>query len=57
MRITNVWNSLPFSVITAPLVNSFKNRLDKHWASQGTRSGSRVEFFEFTIISLPLYTK
>jgi len=22
------------SVITAPSVNSFKNRLDKHWASQ-----------------------
>jgi len=58
MRITNVWNSLPFSVVTAPYVNSFKNRLDKHWASQelrynweaelsgtGSRSSrSRVEF-------------
>jgi len=55
MRITNVWNSLPFSVVTAPSVNSFKNRLDKHWASQelrydweaelpGTWSRSRVEF-------------
>ena len=32
IRITNVWNSLPFSVVTAPSVNSFKNRLDKHWA-------------------------
>jgi len=39
MRIINVWNSLglPFSVITAPSVNSFKNRLDKHWASQELR--------------------
>jgi len=27
-------NSLPFSVVTTPSVNSFKNRLDKHWASQ-----------------------
>jgi len=55
MRITNVWNSLPFSVVTAPSVNSFKNRLDKHWALQelkydweaelsGTGSRSRVEF-------------
>ena len=55
MRITNVWNSLPFSVVTAPSVNSFKNRLDEHWASQelrydweaelsGTGSRSRVEF-------------
>ena len=34
MRITDVWNSLPFSVVTAPSVNSFKNRLDKHWALQ-----------------------
>jgi len=24
---------VPFSVVTAPSVNSFKNRLDKHWAS------------------------
>jgi len=40
MRITNVWNSLPFSVVTAPSVNSFKNRLDKHWALQ--RLGSRI---------------
>ena len=55
MRITNVWNSLPFSVVTAPSVNSFKNRLDKHWALlelkydweaelSGTGSRSRVEF-------------
>jgi len=64
MRITNVWNSLPFSVVTAPSVNSFKNRLDKHWASQelkydweaelsGTGSRSRVEFL--SSLSLPLY--
>jgi len=44
-----------FSVVTAPSENSFKNRLDKHWASQelrydweaelsGTGSRSRVEF-------------
>jgi len=60
MRITNVWNSLPFSVVTVPSVNSFKNRLDKHWALQelrydleaelsGTGGRSRVEFFEFAI--------
>ena len=28
-RVFNVWNSLPSDVITAPSVNSFKNRLDK----------------------------
>jgi len=52
--------SLPFSVVTVPFANSFKNRLDKHWASQELRydweaelSGTGVEaelnfeFFEF----------
>ena len=30
-RVVNDWNSLPESVVTAPTVNCFKNRLDKHW--------------------------
>ena len=29
-RITNMWNSLPDSVVMADTVNQFKNRLDKH---------------------------
>ena len=32
-RITNMWNSLPDSVVLADTVNQFKNRLDKHWAN------------------------
>ena len=32
-RITNMWNSLPDSVVMADTVNQFKNRLDKHWAN------------------------
>ena len=33
-RITNMWNSLPDSVVMAyNTVNQFKNRLDKHWAN------------------------
>jgi len=58
----NVWNSLLFLVVTAPLVNSFKNRLDNHWASQelkhdweaelsGTGSRSRVEFWVLRVYS------
>ena len=31
VRITKVWNQLPNSVVTAPNVNTFKNRLDRHW--------------------------
>jgi len=29
-RIVNFWNSLPESVVTAPTLNCFKNRIDKH---------------------------
>jgi len=46
----SVSNSLLFSVITAPSVNSFKNRLDKfknrldkHWASQELRYNWEAE--------------
>ena len=28
------WNSLPPHVVTAPSLNAFKNRLDKHWSNQ-----------------------
>ena len=31
-RVTAYWNSLPDSVVTAPSLNSFKNRLDKFWS-------------------------
>jgi len=32
--MTNLWNSLPDVVVTAPSLNIFKNRLDKHWIYQ-----------------------
>ena len=31
-RVVNVWNDLPEAVVSAPSINSLKNRLDKHWA-------------------------
>jgi len=34
VRIVNIWNSLPDSVISANNVNTFKNRLDKFWANK-----------------------
>jgi len=34
VRVVNIWNSLPVSVISANNVNTFKNRLDKCWANQ-----------------------
>ena len=30
-RATNTWNSLPQEVVAAPILNTFKARLDKHW--------------------------
>ncbi len=30
-RVVDTWNGLPSSVITAPSVNSFKSKLNKHW--------------------------
>ena len=34
VRIDNIWNSLPDSVVTAKLVNMFKNELDKYWQNK-----------------------
>ena len=34
VRVVNIWNSLPDTVISANNVNTFKNRLDKFWANQ-----------------------
>ena len=32
-RVVNTWNSLPMDIVKAESVNSFKNRLDKHWGA------------------------
>ena len=31
-RVWKGWNSLTTQIVTAPSVNAFKNRLDKHWS-------------------------
>jgi len=59
MKITNLWNSLPFSVVTAPSVNSFKtdwintghyktlNRIGKqNYQEPGVEAELNFEFFE-----------
>ena len=33
LRVVDTWNGLPERVVTAPSLNSFKNRLDKVWTS------------------------
>jgi len=38
IRLTNIlWNSLPNEIISAPTVNTFKNRLDRFWAKQESK--------------------
>ena len=32
--VVKIWNSLPDSVVDADTLNTFKNRLDKHWLDQ-----------------------
>jgi len=34
ITVVNIWNSLPDSVVDADTLNTFKNRLDKHWLDQ-----------------------
>ena len=33
-RVVNNWNSLPFDVVNATFINSFKNKLDKCWENR-----------------------
>lgn len=42
-RIINNWNDLPPSVVQADSINSFKNRLDKHWRHHPIRFNYRSD--------------
>ena len=44
IRIVNPWNSLPDHVVTAPSINSFKNRLDSHWFQQEILYNYKADF-------------
>ena len=36
-RVIDQWNDLPECVVSAPNVNTFKNRLDKFWKDQAVK--------------------
>ena len=36
-RHSKTWNNLPADVVNAPTINSFKNRLDKHWGDDPSK--------------------
>ncbi len=42
-RVVNLWNSLPESTVTAPTINSFKNRLDRAWSGAPLRYNYKSE--------------
>ena len=42
-RVVRHWNSLPEDVVTAPSINSFKNRLDTFWSSKLLRFDHEVD--------------
>ena len=42
-RVIQIWNSLPDFIIEANNINSFKNKLDKHWANQNFKFNWRSD--------------
>ena len=42
LRVTKLWNDLPEVVVTAPSVNSFKHRLDRHWSSESLSTTTKL---------------
>jgi hypothetical protein len=34
LRVSRIWNKLPDTVVNAPTLNTFKNRLDRYWKNQ-----------------------
>ena len=47
-KIINVWNILPVSIVTAGTINEFKNKLDKHFASDSFAGIARICEFKIT---------
>ena len=46
-RVVSLWNSLPEDVLSAPSINAFKNRLDKHWHNVAFR-------YDFKAVATPV---
>ena len=45
-RVVKIWNSLTEEIVTAPNINTFKNRLDKHWKDKATLYNYRIGILE-----------
>ena len=42
-RVIHIWNSLPNNVIESNTIDSFKNRLDRHWNNENIKFDWMVE--------------
>ena len=45
-RVTDQWNNLPLNVVTAPTLNTFKNRLDKIWKKDAVMFDNEINLYE-----------
>ena len=43
-RVTDLWNSLPNDVVTAPSINCFKSRIDKFWRHEPVKFDHKEDF-------------
>ena len=57
LRVVDTWNGLPERVVTAPSLNSFKNRLDKVWTSYRYKTDIRFPLPPDNKLSLNDITK
>jgi len=43
VRVASTWNGLPQSVVEAPSLNAFKNRLDKYWSMEDLKYNYKAQ--------------
>ena len=52
-RVVNLWNSLPEHVISAPSIDTFKGRLDKHWFN--LRYSMHTDILPIDLMDMPSF--
>ena len=56
-RVTNQWNNLPKTIVNSPSLNTFKNRLDNLWESDGVMFDPDVDVYATTSSRLTRYVR
>lgn len=47
-RVTDQWNNLPYTIVDAPSLNTFKNRLDKIWTINDVMFDNNIDLYKTT---------